>query len=173
MGWNRELIGLEVHNGPNWGKEFIPHNKAWPVMTFMAFIYIESYIMLNKAFGLQLNFWPQNILKADGGNVKETKPYWDHLYLLCHSILMSTYLLTSETFDRINFFITKLVCMPQNTDAWTQHARTCMQTSQKTAYSEKLPIPAESATPSWVAHYIVVVVNRDIRTENQDTPAPI
>lgn len=31
----------------------------------------------------------------------------------------------------------------------------------------------KSAAPSWVAHYIVVVVNRHVRTENQDTPAPI
>lgn len=34
-------------------------------------------------------------------------------------------------------------------------------------------MPAQAAAPSWVGHYIVVVVNRDIRTENQDTPAPI
>lgn len=42
-----------------------------------------------------------------------------------------------------------------------------------TAYSAEPPIPVQPAAPSWVAHYIVVVVNRDIRTENQDTPAPI
>lgn len=67
---------------------------------------------------------------------------------------------TSKAFDRI-YFLKSL------------NLSVCIQESQNTTYSEKLPIPANSETPSWVAHYIVVVVNRDIRTENQDTPAPI
>lgn len=65
---------MKIHNGPTWAKDLIAENKAWPTLSFMAFVYIESYIVLSKAWARLLGFWPQNILKADGDCIKEQNP---------------------------------------------------------------------------------------------------
>ena len=113
----------------------------------------KSYITLNKAFGLQLNYWPQNILKADGGNFRGNKAQPGSLmaHLWRRSILTAVHLLPGDTFDRdicwtifllllllFFFFINKQRCTQAHVHTHT-HTHTH---SQKAAYSGKAPIPA-------------------------------
>lgn len=109
----------------------------------------KSDIMLNKAFGLQLNYWPQNILKADGGNFQGNKAQPGSLmaYLWCCSILTSVHLSPGDTFDRDVCWSSFLFIFYQQTNTRRQHPRTRIHThthaqSQETAYSGKAPIPA-------------------------------
>lgn len=91
----------------------------------------KSYIMLNKAFGLQLNYWPQNILKADGGNFQGNKAQPGSLmaYLWCRSILTSVRLSPVDTFDRdVCWSIFLFIFLSTNKYARRQHPRTRIHT---------------------------------------------